>query len=154
MYWNNECKNVSKLLWKPSLDIDYKPEQEKFFNCSNQDISFDYFSDDVEINPKLKFKDIPLPDNSSKKTNLENKLFKMELKRFCTELDKKCYDDINPSKLLFDKHFQRIDNINDKVVNLDKFIRSKKFQLDLNFQQKKIVQMWYSDCTFVYNKLI
>ena len=44
----------------------------------------------------------------------------MELKRFCTELDKKCYVDINPSKLLFDKHFQRINNINDKVANLDK----------------------------------
>lgn len=88
-FWNADCKKLSDQLWIPTTTINYVPVERANFKCQNNKISFNYFSDDVTINRKIKFQEIPVVDHSEEKAKLDKQLFGKELKRFCREIDKK-----------------------------------------------------------------
>jgi len=169
MFWNDKSNNLTKILWKPSLLIDHKPNQRKYFRCSNRNISFNYYSDNANINPHLKhyrnyysdnaninphlkFKKMPNIDNTTKKIKLENRLEKIECNRLDKEIknpkSKLCYNELK------EKHFNFMDKIDNKVNNLDGFVRSHRVQIFPNDQQKKIISQWFYDTTHVYNKMV
>ncbi len=156
MFWNKRCEKISQLLWKPSLLINHKPLQKNNFNCNNKNISFNYFSNGIKINPKLEFRDISIIDNTPKKIRLEKQLYEKELKRFYKELAKpinKEYNEINNEKLLT-KHCDFLDKNEIKVKNLDGFVRSRRIQIFPSDRQKMIIKKWLQDTTIIYNRLV
>ena len=140
VFWNDDCQKLSNKLWIPGLLGDPVHDERQYFKCMNPGISFNYFSDNAGIDPRLKFNQIPLVDNSMKKNKLNKQLSNKEFKRFCREVDKKHNIDLNEEKELWNKHFDMFDKIDTKVSNIDKFIRSRRIQLNLNNTQKKIIQ--------------
>ena len=154
MFWDHECAELSKLLWKPSLLTNHKPKHRNYFNCNHPDISFNYYSSNQEIDPLIQFKKIFLDnDKTSEKYKLENKLMKKEMARYAKESKTyKSNDDISFKNCL-NKHFGFIDKINDKVNKLDGFVRSHSIQILPNTNQKKIIQIWLHDSVSIYNKL-
>ncbi len=137
-FWDDKCSILSNKLWIPSLLIDHNPAKIKDFKCQNKNITFNYFSDKDIIKPNLKFKPMPVPDNTDAKIKLESQLMKKEMSRLNKEFD-------NPNNKLSDKqtlekHFQFYDKIDDKINRLDDFIRSHKIQILPNVFQKKIIQ--------------
>lgn len=152
MFWNNDCNEYTKLLWKPGLKITHISSFSKLFKCNHKHISFKYLSDSISINPKLKFKKIPIVDNSFNKLKLTNKLEKIELNRFITDLSK--VNNKLSNKEILDKHINFMDKIDITVSKLDGFIRSRRIQILPNKKQQIIIKQWFYDTTCIYNKLI
>ncbi|AVG46132.1 transposase [Acanthamoeba polyphaga mimivirus] len=152
MFWNNQCAKLSKSLWIPSNIINLKSNKKKYFKCDNPNISFNYFTDGIKINKKIKFNDIKVTDNHDKKEKLRNKLIKTENTRYIKEQNnQKCK--LNKQELN-DKHKKFLDKIEIKVNQLDGFIRSRRIQILPNKKQQNIIQKWIYDTTSIYNKLI
>ena len=150
-FWNDECQKLSDLLWIPD-ELIHNHLERKFFKCENKNISFSYFTNKDSYIPDVKFLDIILPDNSSKKDKLYTSLHKKEITRMDKEI-------VNPNcklshKELQKKHFAFMDKINEKVDNLDGFIRANKIQILPSLKQKKIMFQWFYDTTCIYNKLV
>jgi IS605 OrfB family transposase len=152
MFWSEDCKNLSEHLWKPDLFVHHKPKKRKKFKCLNKNISFNYYSDEVSINSNIKFKDMPVVDNSDKKEKEYGKLFNKEFKRFDKELNNK-NSKLKP-KQMFEKHLNFVNKIDYKVERLDDFIRSKRIQIFPNKSQKIKIHHWIRETTMIYNKLV
>ncbi len=151
MFWNDDCQKLSDQLWIPEKLIK-QPNKRNYFRCDNNNISFSYYTNKDSFVPNIEFKDIIAIDNSLKKDKLFQSLHKKEIKRFDKEI-------INPKctlshEELKEKHFGFMDKINEKLVNLDGFIRSRKIQILPTPFQKKIIFKWIYDTTCIYNKLV
>ena len=150
-FWNNDCNHLAQKLWIPSLLIDHKPNKSKHFKCQNKNITFNYYSDGI-VCANLSFNKLSLDDNSDAKFKLANKLEKNEFNRFSKELDK--LNNKLSSKALLEKHCNFMNKIDDKIDQLDGFIRSRKVQILPTIHQKNIIQQWFYDTTCIYNKLV
>jgi len=151
MYWNNSCKNLSRLLHKDFPH--HAPDMKKSFNCSNPNINFDYYYCDEDIDPKIVFNDIVPEDNTESKNKLGDRLMNKELTRFNKESSKDDFNDEHFEKCLT-KHFDFFNKMEDKVSNLDGFVRSKRFQILPTKYQKNTLHNWFRDCVSVYNRLV
>lgn len=151
-FWDNKCDDLTKQLWIPE-ELFWKPDERADFKTDNKYISFNYYTNkNAKIDPKLKFEPLPIVDNLEAKYKLEVSLNNKEYKRFCKDLDKK-NNKISDQKI-YEKHYLQIEKIEEKVNNLDGFIKSHSTRIFPTPQQKRIIQQWYYDGTSVYNKLV
>lgn len=150
MFWNDSCKNLTQYLCKGFPN--HKPHKKNSFRCLHPNIKFDYYSSNKNYNPYLVFNEIDIDDNTDKKIKLENKLIGKEITRYSKELNK-CPNN-STNKKCFEKHCKFIDKIDEKVNNLDGFMRSQRIQILPDIRQKKILYQWFYGCVCVYNRLV
>ncbi|AEQ61063.1 putative transposase [Acanthamoeba polyphaga mimivirus] len=154
-FWNDECEKISDLLWKPNLIVNHKPQERINFKCDNKYITFNYYSNNVPINDQLKFIDIPQSNNTDKKNKLMDRLLKIEDTRYKKDIESNKTRKIKLTKeQLTAKHNTQLLKIQNKISQLDGFIRSRRIQLLPNYFQKHILDIWFNETTIIYNQLL
>lgn len=149
-FWSSDCENLTKRLWNP-VDLYINQDERQHFRCNHPKISFKYYENGEKPQYKLKFKEIPKPDNKKRKMKLEKTLMKKEMTRVCKELSKK---DDDLTEKIYEKHCKQVEKMEEKVHNLDGFIRSRRVQFFPTVHQQQIIKQWFYDTICVYNSLI
>jgi transposase len=95
-FWDDDCKEFSKDLWKPPINLGKSDKEVPYWNCDNENISFTYFESRKDIDINIDFKPIPIRNNDRDKRGMFFRMFAIEVKRLDKKLKK---NKIKQSKL-------------------------------------------------------
>ena len=180
MFWNNECKKISKKIWLPPLIDNSQYHRDNDFKCNNKYISFNRYDllENIDINNIFEFNDIPLINNSSNKNKLRKQLLFKENRRKEKEIDKykkkhkhnhkhknkykngsksgskNTVIDKNIMNKINNKHKLMLKKIDIKVNQIDQLVRSYRTQIYPSKRQQRILKKWFYDTKMIYNKLV
>jgi len=149
--WDDKCQELSDNLGTfdniVKSDIYHDSFQEKY--------DFNYY-EGIKSSKNLKFKKIPLTDNTTKKEKLKKKLLETELKRYKKEIKKnrKLKNKAKTKKYLKQKHIDFIKKIDLRVNQLDLLIKTRIVKLNPTSVQIKIFKYWMNSCDAVFNHLL
>lgn len=179
-FWNDKCTKLSKKLWFPSLNeelVDF--DHISSFKCYNKFINFSSFTTEKRSSPNQDFQklfeDPKILEDKQKK--LRKRLMKKEQKtldkqkvkmdkllaNFKEQLKSSHSNDKKEQKKKFEgivnkikvkqnaEHNERLEKYEENIENINKVIKTRKVNLKLTPEQKKIIYQWFDDCTDVYN---
>lgn len=142
-FWNNECKEFSKQLWKPKDDIEEALFDDPSWKCDNEKISFKMYLPIEITNIDLDFKPVEIKENLFDKRKIFFGKFNVEITRLEKKIDKnKIKDNIVKKHLASIKKIQNdsndINNVTMKHKNY--FVKIGKELISLKKNSKKSIK--------------
>lgn len=126
-FWDSGCKEFSKSLWKPPLEMEESDEPILYWNCNNENISFTHFKSEKDVNINIDFKPVPIPNRDRDKRAIFYRMFNTEINRLKKKMKK---DKVKQPDL--DQYIKNITKIQTDVSDFKNLIKHKQFFIRVN----------------------
>lgn len=142
-FWNDQCRNLSDILWKPSLNSKPDSHKAEHWNCNNKNISFSVYNASPNITNNLTFKPIPEINNTAEKKRVFFRMFSAEITRFSKFINKN--DITKPQVVCYLKRLIKIKSASDDIKNIQlkhkfffKNIKTEYFPIKSSITNKSV----------------